>query len=322
MIGWRVGRRRAFAPGPPTHADLPALLALNHAREIHLYAETAETLPRLTARYSLPGFDGEHDAWLVVDPTGEVVGEAWVWTVDRHIDFWGIVTVHPRYADGPLAAYLIGLIEARAGELALPPAPGHTIDLTFYSAVRAQELQTVLADAGYALVRHAYRMTIDPRAVSEAPEWPAGIVVRALDLDRDAAAVHAAIEEAFAEHFRFTPTSLEHFVAEMRSNAAYEASLWHIAWDGEQVAGALGAYDYGTLGEVDVLGLRKPWRGRGLAKALLRRSFADFASRDRERVSLYVDAGNTTGAVELYSRVGMSIAEENGSWTKPLSGAI
>lgn len=304
----------------PTPDDLTDLLALNHARETSLYGETVETLPRLTARYSLPGFDRERDAWLVVDTAREVAGEAWVWAVDRHIDFWGIITVHPRDADGLLAAYLIGLIEARACELALPPAPGHTIDLTFYSAVRAKELQKALAGAGYSLVRRSYRMAIDPRTVREAPEWPADIIVRDLDLDRDAAAVHAALEASFAEHFRFTPTTLEQWLAEMRSNAAFESPLWHVAWDGDEVAGALGAYDYGALGEVEVLGLRKPWRGRGLAKALLRRSFADFAARDRSRVSLYVDAGNTTGAVELYKRVGMSIAEENGSWTKPLPG--
>jgi mycothiol synthase len=313
-----VGRRGATPRRRPPRADLPALLAVIRAHEAKLFGEAVETLARLTARYALPEFDREHDAWVATDAAGEIVGEAWVWAVDRHVDFWGMANVHPRYADGPLTAYLIGLAEARAGALALPPGPGRTTDLTFYSATRAQKLQAALSGSGYALVRHSYRMTANPRAVSKAAEWPAQIVVRTLDLERDGAVVHAALEEAFAEHFRFTPSPYEHWLAELRGNPAFDAALWHIAWDGEQVAGAVGAYDYGTLGEIDMLGLRKPWRGRGLAKALLRRSFADFAALDRDKVSLYVDAGNTTGAVELYRRVGMSIAEENGSWTKPL----
>jgi mycothiol synthase len=69
--------------------------------------------------------------------------------------------------------------------------------------------------------------------------------------------------------------------------------------------GALIASVSDDRGWVDVLGVLAPWRGRGIAGALLRRSFATFAGRGLRQVLLSVDAENPTGATRLYERVGM-----------------
>jgi ribosomal protein S18 acetylase RimI-like enzyme len=60
-----------------------------------------------------------------------------------------------------------------------------------------------------------------------------------------------------------------------------------------------------TEGFVKDLAVRPAYRGRGLGEALLRAVFAEFARRGVARVRLKVDAGNPTGAVRLYRRVGM-----------------
>jgi ribosomal protein S18 acetylase RimI-like enzyme len=60
-----------------------------------------------------------------------------------------------------------------------------------------------------------------------------------------------------------------------------------------------------AFGWVEVLGVGRPWRGRGLGLALLRHAFVEFAARGATRVGLGVDAENTTGAVRLYERAGM-----------------
>ena len=51
--------------------------------------------------------------------------------------------------------------------------------------------------------------------------------------------------------------------------------------------------------------MRKPWRRRGLAQALLLASFRDFRRRGETLVRLGVDSENPTGAVRLYERAGM-----------------
>ena len=60
-------------------------------------------------------------------------------------------------------------------------------------------------------------------------------------------------------------------------------------------------------GYVGAIGVRPAWRGKGLAKALLRRTFAEFWRRGITRVTLDVDSQNETGAVRVYERVGMTV---------------
>ena len=53
--------------------------------------------------------------------------------------------------------------------------------------------------------------------------------------------------------------------------------------------------------------MRPAWRGQGLAKVLLYRTFAEFFLRGFQVVKLDVDAQNETGATHLYERVGMHV---------------
>jgi GNAT superfamily N-acetyltransferase len=59
------------------------------------------------------------------------------------------------------------------------------------------------------------------------------------------------------------------------------------------------------MGWVNVLGVRRPWRKRGLGLALLQHSFGEFYSRGKHRAGLGVDASSLTGATRLYEKAGM-----------------
>ena len=106
----------------------------------------------------------------------------------------------------------------------------------------------------------------------------------------------------------------------MRSGA-YDPALWFVAYDGDEVAGYLiGKAEEGgdpKLGWVEVLGVRRPWRRRGLALALLLHAFGEFERRGCERVGLGVDASNLTGAVRLYERAGMRPVRQHDAHEKP-----
>ena len=60
---------------------------------------------------------------------------------------------------------------------------------------------------------------------------------------------------------------------------------------------------------MDVVGVRRPWRGRGLGLALLRHAFGEFFRRGIGRVELSVDAESLTGAPRLYHRAGMRVLQ-------------
>ena len=53
--------------------------------------------------------------------------------------------------------------------------------------------------------------------------------------------------------------------------------------------------------------MRRPWRGRGLATALLVRGMIAFRAAGMDAASLGVDTENPTGAVGLYERVGFTV---------------
>ncbi|HEX2622542.1 MAG TPA: GNAT family N-acetyltransferase, partial [Phototrophicaceae bacterium] len=103
----------------------------------------------------------------------------------------------------------------------------------------------------------------------------------------------------------------------------FNASLYHIAWDGDQVAGI----SFCTInpaepenGWVDTLGVRRAWRKQGLGMALLRYSFYQFQQRGLKRSGLGVDASSKTNAVSLYERGGMHIRNEAITYRKVLRG--
>ena len=63
-------------------------------------------------------------------------------------------------------------------------------------------------------------------------------------------------------------------------------------------------------GWIGAIGVREPWRKRGLGLALLHHAFADWFRRGVTTVALGVDAENPTGATRLYERAGMHVAYE------------
>jgi ribosomal protein S18 acetylase RimI-like enzyme len=70
---------------------------------------------------------------------------------------------------------------------------------------------------------------------------------------------------------------------------------------------------------VATLGVRRAWRGRGLAKALLAQTFVKAYDAGFPRITLGVDATNPTGATALYRSVGMTSELESAVWEKGLA---
>ena len=72
-------------------------------------------------------------------------------------------------------------------------------------------------------------------------------------------------------------------------------------------------------GSVGMLAVRKPWRRRGLGRALLLHAFREFRRRGFERASLGVDSENPTGATRLYESVGMRVESEHVTFERALA---
>ena len=142
------------------------------------------------------------------------------------------------------------------------------------------------------------------------PQWPDGITVRTFIRDQDEQAVYSTDEEAAKDKGYHDPLSYEGWAKRMRlGEAAFDPSLWFLACEGRsaEIPGvALNLYAQQTqTGWVDHLSVRRAWRNRGIGRALLLHTFAEFYRRDIHQVKLSVDSKSLTKAPRLYESVGM-----------------
>jgi mycothiol synthase len=159
---------------------------------------------------------------------------------------------------------------------------------------------------GLRLVRHFLEMSAATAGARPA-RLPGGLRTAAYTGDLRSA-VHRAHTEAFADHWGSESRSLDSWALRTVDSDPFRADLSRVAFDGDQLAGYLLAYD-GAGGELYLgqIGTRRPWRKRGLASALVADSLAAGARAGLATSSLRVDADSPTGAVAVYERLGFSV---------------
>jgi len=263
-----------------------------------------------------PGFDPAEDIHLVFAPGGEMAGYIEVWTTVKppvHPWMWG--RVDPDYEDLGIGTHLLTWGEARAKK-ALDEIPA---DLRFAPRVgayrQADKAKSLFVDMDYRRIRSSYTMRINMDAPPTVPEWPAGIILRAYDPETDIEAVYRADVESFRDHFGHVETpfeqGLKRFKHFMTGYEGFDPTLWFLAMDGREIAGIClcrkQAYDNPEVGYVNILGVRRPWRRRGIGLALLRHAFGELYRRGKRKAGLGVDAENLTGALRLYENAGMHV---------------
>ncbi len=262
-----------------------------------------------------PGFDPARDIRLVFSPDKEMVGYIEVWTTAKppvHPWIWG--RVHPDFGGLGIGTWLLQWAEERACKV-LDELPA---ELRFAPRVGiyrpAKDSKKLFEDMGFTQIRSSYEMRIDLDEAPVAPLWSAGITIKIFDPEKDLQAVYLAQKDSFRDHFGYIEEPFEegferfkHFAMEESS----DPSLWFLAMDGDEIAGISlcrrNSFSDPDVGWVNTLGVRRPWRKRGVGLALLRHSFGEFYRRGNRKVGLGVDAENLTGALRLYEKAGMHV---------------
>jgi mycothiol synthase len=185
----------------------------------------------------------------------------------------------------------------------------------------------LFAVAGYVPVRYFSEMG---RPLSGAPAVPApeGIVLSPFTPEL-AEPVRLAHNEAFADHWGSEPRSAQQWGFLLKSEN-FRAAWSAVALDAgsAEVAGyQLSMYDPERFakegrqeGYTEILGVRRAWRGRGIAPALLSDAMARYRAAGMEYACLDVDTENPTGALGLYEGMGYRPVRRTVAWDKPLAG--
>ncbi len=303
---------------PATSEDLNGVVELVVAYDVFDFGEPDFSAEFLRDEWARPRFDLQTDTWVVTGPGAEIVGYASAYDEDPHlvVDSWAVV--HPEHPGRGIGELLLGLVETRAREH-VPLAPAGVVRLQHAVTSTDEGHRALLVAAGFRLVRHYRHMEIDPRDRLEPPPPPDGIAVRAFLPGRDERALYSAIEESFRGEWCFVLEPFDEWVAQV-TDEGFDPGLWLLAEEGDEMAGLLVGKKWGERGWIDLVGVRPPWRRRGIGACLLGYGFAGFARRGFARVMLNVDAANETGATDLYERAGMRVRRRWDLYEKELSG--
>lgn len=323
----------ALVAPPPGHTvrrpdpeDLAAVAAL--------YAHVAVTSDRgTTGRGALRDEADLHATWedrrgdaVLVERDGRLVGYAdfrevldpWTPALDLHAEG----RVDPAARDAGVGTFLLARALARARRAAdrspdLPTALRTTLVDPHDGAVAFFEQR------GFEAVRHLLQLRLDLDGDLPPADWPAD--ARPVPWQKvTPRAIHRALRVAFADHHLGVT---EHYdtwrlVALAGRRVQEDASVVAVDERGAIVGLALGRVEGVAepgLGVVGDLGVVPAWRGRGLATALLRASFAGMRELGARRVGLEVDDVTLDGALRLYERAGMEVVHHTVVLERPLS---
>ncbi len=271
---------------------------------------------RLTRDVLLAEFEGKVVAFAFgyrVVRDGLLVGEGWG---DVHPDHRrrGIGTVLARTNRDRLAA-----------ELAGDPRPGRR-ELRSYAMEQEPGAIALLRAEGFVPIRYGFEMRRFLTGELPARPLPDGIELRPVVADQHHA-IFDADNEAFEDHWGHRPPEEADFAVRFEGPEV-DTSLWCVAWDGDRVAGVVMNAIYRAENEqlgirrawLEHVSVRRPWRGRGLAKALCAASFRVLRERGMDEAWLGVDGANPTGAVQLYDGLGFTVVRRWEAYGRPLDG--
>lgn len=269
-------------------SDLQAVTDLfnEHSRSFHGVAEV--TPEEIRQFWDAPDIDPEQDAVLAELADGSLLAYGDIG------DWGGAIWLDVRGFDDEAQHAIIARLEEDAA------------------------LRRLYEERGYRLVRHSFRMEADLAELPPEPPLPAGVVIRTMR-DGEEERVYEAHQETFEDVWMHTRDPYEEWTHWFLKDPSFDPSLWFVAEADGDVAGVAICRPREArpgVGWVRVLGVRRPYRQRGIGEALLRRAFAEFARRGFERVGLGVDAESATGAVALYERAGMRVATTNLQYEK------
>ena len=329
------------APAPPGlrirpyagEGDLPDIVRVENAEWAADQFDYRSTVAEQRAHYGHPSeqFDAARDV-VIAEVDGRVVGfanQSWVDTNDGEVrEFRLGGAVDPEWRRRGIGAALLADNERRARALAATQRTERPLAFGAFSGEHQPGAIALLSGAGYREIRYFFDMerpTLDD--VPDVP-LPDGLQVRPIkpDLYRR---VWDADVEAFRDHwggFDTSDAALQRYL-DAPDN---DPSLWVIAFDGDEIAGgvintiyaeenrALGA----RRGWLDSVFTRRPWRRRGLARALIARSLVVLRERGMTSAVLGVDAENPSGAFGLYESVGFGVVKRFSAWRKPMSDGV
>lgn len=305
------------------HAVIAAADAVDHSTWLTPREEIADT-------FDLPFIDHARDTMLAVDGDGTVVavGSAFLHPAREGtlvVNLGG--AVHPRWRRRGIGTALVGwqreralqaLAEAVATGLPTPPDGAWTAEIKSYAEESNPDQAAIVERAGFTPERWFTTMERDMSVAAPVVAAPDGARVVAYSRDRDDD-VRLARNDAFRDHWGSQPSHPQTW-AQFVGGAFFRPDLSRLAVgpDGSVLGFCLASVnedDWAAMGAssayIDLIGVVRGSRRRGVAPAVIAGALAAIAEAGLERAVLDVDTASPTGANTLYEGLGFRATERS-----------
>lgn len=267
--------------------------------------------------------------WLLVEIEGKLVG---VVTSSRGPESDG-VRIFRHYSHLVKDARKKGVrramlrwAEEHLAELAASVPEGAKCECESWANVEPNDWRATLLDAGYSSRRHLFEMRRDTSGELPASGLPVGIQIRQVKQEH-LPLIWKAMSEALADDPDCDQEAYgENAFVPWRDSPGRRFDLWVVAWDGSEVVGGAGVdikeEENRSLGRkrawIEPIFVRRPWRRKGIAHAMIARAIRAAAEEGMEECGLDVNTNNPSRASVLYESVGFRKTYELAFYWKPL----
>jgi mycothiol synthase len=276
----------------------------------------------------LGGGDGANpvDDIVIVEVDGRMVAASGVARKVRDdiptYELWG--SVDPAFRRRGIGSALMRWGLDRARVRASREDPLIPVDVRAFSEESEVGHRALLAANGLEPVRHFFLMQrtgLDD--IPDAP-LPEGLEIRPVTEDQWRT-IFDAENEAFRDHWGHRESSEIEYHATF-ARAELDTDLWVVAWDGAEVAGVVQNWIWPEENErlgvkrgwLEHISVRRPWRRRGLARAITAASLVKMRERGLEEGMLGVDSENANGALGLYEGLGFTVFSRAAAYRRRL----
>jgi len=311
--------------------DYAALAAVGNASRMAGGTEWVVTADDVARMYThLVNSDPATDM-IVAEIDGEMAGfTRGEWELEDealHLYKFGL-TLAPQWHGRGLRPAMLHWVENRLRQMAAGHPAGAPKLLATHAWDKAATLIALLEKEGYRPVRYFHRMTRSLAGPLPDFALPAGLEMRPVRPDQYRA-IWDAGNEAFRDHWGYSPVPEEHYQEWLEDPAVFTPELWQIAWDvtTDEIAGQVRTF-IDTLeneqynrqrGYTESISVRRPYRQRGLARALIAESLRVLKAQGMTESALTVDSENISGATRLYEACGFAVDGRATAYRKPLS---
>ncbi|GCE51018.1 mycothiol synthase [Thermosporothrix hazakensis] len=247
----------------------------------------------LVRQWAIPA-NGE--AWVALSFDGQPIGYAELQSFPVLQQFVPKIWVRPDMQGRGIGTRLLRALEIHPGTL-LAQVWEHE-----------KAAQRMLEKAGYELSSIFQVRELDLNGPPTLAEPIPDIDIRPFVVGWDEQAVYEADEEAFLDERGKEPRTYEQWCRRFHMNEPhFNASLWLVAWEHLTIAGCCLGEIVNNVGEIMHLGVRRPWRRRGIGMQLLQHTLSAFYQRGISTVRLNVDSNSQTNAHQLFEKAGFQV---------------